>query len=29
VLSYDDKALAKAIENGTLTEVVSNDEAVS
>ncbi len=29
MMTYDDDALAKAIENGTLTEVVCNDQAVS
>ncbi len=29
MLAYDDEALAKAIGNGTLTEVVCNDQAVS
>ncbi len=29
MLAYDDEALAKATGNGTLTEVVCNDEAVS
>lgn len=27
--AYDDDALAKAMENGTLTEVIGNDQAVS
>lgn len=29
MMAYDDEALAKAIENGTLTEVMCNDQAVS
>jgi hypothetical protein len=29
MMAYDDDALAKAIENGTLTEVMCNDQAVS
>ena len=29
MMAYDDDSLAKAIENGTLTEVMCNDQAVS
>jgi hypothetical protein len=29
MMAYDDEALDKAIENGTLTEVMCNDQAVS
>jgi hypothetical protein len=29
MMAYDDDALAKAIENGTLTEVMCDDQAVS
>ena len=29
MMAYDDDALAKAMENGTLTEAMCNDQAVS
>ncbi len=29
MMAYDDEALIKAMENGTLTEVICNDQAVS
>lgn len=29
MMAYDDASLAKAIENGTLMEVMCNDQAVS